>query len=186
MFSPFFFRHSFLIITNGFITFDIFLVRTRWDHKKSECHMTLNLTAPIKGVPYGAKTIKNNYTSLAHMFMDWYMPYFQERQYKRLMIRFEDLVYRPKEVITKVCECAGGTIKGFKGKFLYKTTTSNKGQGHGKRSDLLSAFAKYGQPLSEFYEQYDPNDRDVVKQVFYDTTGEEKEILKTFRYKLFG
>jgi hypothetical protein len=164
--------------------------KTRWDHKKSDCHMTLNLTAPIKGVPYGAKgnethPIQNTYSSLAHMYMDWYMPYFQEKEYERLMIRFEDLVYRPKEVITKVCECVGGTIKGFKGKFLYKTKTSNKGPGHGQRSDLLSAFAKYGQPLSQFYARYDRKDRDIVKQVFFDTPGEEKGILQTFKYKLF-
>mmetsp|Transcript_15499 Transcript_15499/g.28863 ORF Transcript_15499/g.28863 Transcript_15499/m.28863 type:complete len:449 (+) Transcript_15499:273-1619(+) len=164
---------------------------TQWTHNTQLCHKTLGLRSPVREVPYGAKSngthfIPNNYTSLAHMYMEWYSSYFYEQQYKRLMIRFEDLVFRPKEVVTRVCECVGGTIRSWKGKgkFVYKTKVSNKGPGHGQRSDLLTAFTKYGQPLDSFYAQYDAKDREITKKAFHGDEVDKTGIFQTFQYKL--
>jgi hypothetical protein len=57
------------------------------------------------------------------------------------MIRFEDLVYRPKEVITEISNCVGGKMEK---EFQYRTESSNLGPGHGHHggSDLLSSFVK--------------------------------------------
>jgi hypothetical protein len=118
--------------------------------------------------------------------MEWYKPYFEGRNYPRLIVRFEDLVYRPKEVITKVCECVGGTMTGWRGQFIYKTKTSNKGPGHGQRSDLLSAFIKYGQPLSDYYAQYNGPDRLIMSQVFRDDKHHEADIFGALKYSLQG
>ncbi|KAL3918084.1 MAG: hypothetical protein SGILL_004409 [Bacillariaceae sp.] len=161
---------------------------TQWAHRQDFCDKTLGLKSPIENVPYGAtngtKPIHSSYKSLAHMYMQWYRPYFHQHDYKRLMIRFEDLVYRPKEVVTKVCECVGGTMTGWKGKFQYKTKTSNKGQGHGERSDLMTAFIKYGQPLSNFYAEYNKIDRRTMDEAFRDDEQDNEGIFNTFKYKL--
>ncbi|KAL3940985.1 MAG: hypothetical protein SGARI_000759 [Bacillariaceae sp.] len=162
---------------------------TKWMHRPEFCDKTLKLQSPIEKVPYGATgnsthPIRNSYTSLAHMYMDWYRPYFQQQNYHRLMIRFEDLVYRPKEVVTQVCECVGGRITGWKGKFQYKKKTANKGDGHGQRSDLVTAFAKYGQPLSNFYAEYNEKDWHVMSEAFGGDQQAVHGIIRSFKYKL--
>lgn len=142
-------------------------------------------------MPYGYKnngthSVKTTYQSLAHMYMEWYKPYFEQRAYPRLMIRFEDLVFRSEDVVTKVCECVGGTMNGWRGQFIYKTKSSNKGPGHGQRSDLLSAFIKYGQPLHHFYDQYTGPDRLIMSQAFRNPNYSKNEIFETFKYPLLG
>ncbi|KAG7338927.1 hypothetical protein IV203_034598 [Nitzschia inconspicua] len=166
---------------------------TRWPHRPEQCGRTLNLEGRIQKVPYGfvhngTHPVKNTYQSLAHLYMEWYKPYFEQRNYPRLMIRFEDLVYRPKEVVTKICDCVGGTMTGWKGQFIYKTKTSNKGPGHGQRSDLLSAFIKYGQPLTHFYGQFNGPDRLIMSQAFRGERNavEEHNILDALKYPLLG
>merc|ERR1711971_627664 len=99
------------------------------------------------------------------------MPYFlpeRHSQTPRLMVRHEDMVYRPKKVIKAVCECAGGNLTK---RFRYQEDAANKGQGHGKhgRSGLLDAWIKYGQPLSDWYVQYTSSDRTIMKRVFQDS-----------------
>jgi hypothetical protein len=161
---------------------------TQWMHIPELCYKTLNLISPVEKVPYGAKngtqSFRNSYKSLAHMYMEWYQPFFRQRDYKRLMIRFEDLVFRPKEVVTQVCECVGGTVTGWKGKFQYKIKSSNRGPGHGQRSDLITAFVKYGHPLSNFYAEYNKPDRIVMGEAFQEDQRDKGGIFHTFKYKL--
>jgi len=48
------------------------------------------------------------------MWKEWYTPYFLDQKYNqtpRLMVRHEDMVYRPEKVIQKICNCVGGTNK---------------------------------------------------------------------------
>lgn len=61
-----------------------------------------------------------------------------------LMVRFEDLIYHPKQVVQTVCECAGGELN--KGEFKYITDSAKKGVGaHGKdRTGYLQALSRYG------------------------------------------
>jgi hypothetical protein len=61
-----------------------------------------------------------------------------------LMVRFEDLIFYPKQVVQTVCECAGGELN--KGKFKYVTGSAKKGDGaHGKdKTGYLQALSRYG------------------------------------------
>jgi hypothetical protein len=112
------------------------------------------------------------------------------------MIRLEDLIFRPIPVITAVCDCVGGVILSSAGKnepgrykgagqLVYERSSANTGIGHGKyRSDLLSAFIKYGQPIRTFYDKLSDTDKRIVKGVFQDST-DHGGILDVFKYQLF-
>ena len=63
-----------------------------------------------------------------------------------VLVRFEDLIYHPKQVVQSVCECAGGAMN--PGPFKYITGSAKKGVGaHGaesERTGYLQALSRYG------------------------------------------
>jgi hypothetical protein len=163
---------------------------------------TLDLINPVLRVPYGFKNypnstnVTNSYNSLADMWVDWYKAYYLDTVYNntpRIMVRHEDLIYRPEKVITPICECVGGTIR--KDGFHYEEESANKGKGHGKhRSGLLTAIIKYGQPLEDWYSSYTSIDRKIMKSILQgnnennnDNENEKlmRNIYKTFQYTLY-
>ena len=131
------------------------------------------------------------------MWIEWYKPYFLDQQYNqtpRLMVRHEDLVYRPEKVVKKICECVGGS--NFNDNpdweapdgFEYEEDSANMGPGHGKlgRSGLYTSVVKYGQPLRNWYEQYNGVDRKIMHQAFQEEPNLElRKIFETFQYRLF-
>jgi len=176
--------------------------RTRWKHVKAKCHESLYLQNPILEVPYGFKkyndthNVTNTYKSLADMWLEWYKPYFLDEQYNqtpRLMVRHEDMVYRPEKVIKKICECVGGTNRNknpdweHPDGFEYEEESANQGKGHGRlgRSGLFKAVVKYGQPIQNWYEQYTGTDRTIMKETLQGEEDPElRKIFETFQYQL--
>ena len=177
---------------------------TQWHHERGKCHLTPHLENPIRKVPYGfhayneTHNVTNTYNSLAEMWMEWYKPYFLEQQYNqtpRIMVRHEDMVYRPEKVVSKLCECVGGTnnnniTKDWEapGGFQYMEKGANMGRGHGvERSGLLTAVIKYGQPLRNWYDMYNGIDRKIMKARFQ---GEKdphfRNVFDTFQYRLYN
>jgi hypothetical protein len=177
--------------------------RARWLHNRNKCHESLQLDNPITKVNYGFKAynethnVTNSYDSLAHMWKEWYKPYFLDDQYNqtpRLIVRHEDMVYRPEKVVQKICECVGGTNRNpnpdweHPDGFEYEEESANTGKGHGRagRSGLMTAFIKYGQPLRNWYDQYNAIDRTIMKQAFQGETDPElRKIFETLNYPLF-
>lgn len=49
------------------------------------------------------------YKSLIHLWKDWYQEYF-DASFPRLIVRLEDLVFHPHEVLSSICSCAGGSF----------------------------------------------------------------------------
>ena len=153
-------------------------------------------------VPYGFKkynethNVTNTYKSLADMWLEWYKPYFLDEKYgqtPRLMVRHEDIVYRPEKVVSKICECVGGTNRNVNPDwehpdgFEYEEESANTGKGHGRlgRSGLFTAVVKYGQPISNWYEQYTAKDRTVMYKTFQEEPNAElRKIFETFQYRL--
>lgn len=68
-----------------------------------------------------------NYTSLAHFWTDWYQQYL-DADYPRLLVRFEDLQFHAKEMIDKICQCAGAVPR-EEGKFTYIVDSGKWGPG---------------------------------------------------------
>lgn len=90
----------------------------------------------------------NNYTrihdSLVHFWNEWYQAY-NSAAFPHLVVRFEDLIYHPKEVVEMACTCAGGKLRK---KFTYIVESAKKGdEGHGEQSERTSymdALSRYG------------------------------------------
>ena len=49
--------------------------------------------------------------SLAHLWNDWYEPWLSNHPGPRLLIRAEDILLHPQELVMSVCECLGGSIQ---------------------------------------------------------------------------
>ena len=79
--------------------------------------------------------------TLLDMYNDWYLQYF-EADYPRLMIRFEDMIFHPREVVSIVCDCAGALPK--TDTFTYVVDAGKWGGPHKGSSNLVSAMIKYG------------------------------------------
>ena len=95
--------------------------------------------------------------SLVHLWTLWYQQYFKDADYPRLLVRFEDFVFYPKQVTEQICACAGGTTREGKD-FQYQMESAKTGPGHGKaRNSWVSAMIRYGSPgphrLKGFTEQ---------------------------------
>merc|ERR1711957_391636 len=75
------------------------------------------------------------FESMLHMYNQWYQEW-EEVAFPRLIVRYEDLLLHPEEVVDKVCSCAGGS---WKEKF---TLSSEKAKKNG--DGLEGAQARYG------------------------------------------
>lgn len=128
----------------------------------------------------GYKTIF--YSSLVHVWRDWYRQYFHERSYPMLMVRLEDLIFRPVPVVQQICDCIGGRFDLKHQTFLIFKDSANQGKGHGKRrsTGLVSTFIKYGKPQKVFHEKFATKDWKIIKAVLKDDDG----MMEMFNYKL--
>jgi hypothetical protein len=105
-------------------------------------HLGTNGAVPVN-VQY--KEFAMQHESLVHFWNDWYKEYIHAT-FPRLIIRFEDVVFHPKEVTKLACECAGGRLRPNQ-KFIYITDSAKKGKAHGNDKDKTSyvdALVKYG------------------------------------------
>ena len=85
------------------------------------------------------------YESLADLWSTWYNDYLHTHDFPRLMIRYEDLLFYPTEVVTAVCECGGGKLLSSE-RGIHHVEESAKKE-HYKNSapvGLLSAIQRYG------------------------------------------
>lgn len=88
------------------------------------------------------------YTSLAHLYNEWYNAYFNVTSYPRLMVRLEDIIFRAEEVVPKICECYGGEWMNRKENVVHHNAhVANRNIGidmSSPTSGLLGSIIKYG------------------------------------------
>jgi hypothetical protein len=111
---------------------------------KAEPWLKYKKSVPID-VQYSADAGNRQHDSLVHFWNEWYGDYLKAT-FPRVLVRFEDLIFHAKEVTTKVCECAGGTMQP---KFTYITNSAKKGTpgAHGSKQDrtsFIDALVRYG------------------------------------------
>ena len=96
-----------------------------------------------------------------HHYNDYYQEYL-DIDIPIMMVRFEDLVFHPKEVTQKVCECAGGKM--IAKKFSYIVESAKKGKGaHGKvRTGFVDAIVRYGNEAKR-YKDHTTSDLEFVR-----------------------
>ena len=77
------------------------------------------------------------------MWDDWYCEYY-DADFPRLMVRLEDLVFRPAEVLERICACAGGQFAGAAGLKMNGDAAKAADKVHCKnQTNLVGAMASH-------------------------------------------
>lgn len=127
-----------------------------WDHDESHCPNLIN--APVE-IQYAALT--QHHDSLVQFWNEWYRDYIVA-DFPRLIVRFEDVIFHPKEITQAVCECAGGTLK--KRGFRYVVESAKVGDAHGTdKTSYTDALIKYGRETGR-YKGMQSEDLEYAKQ----------------------
>lgn len=95
-------------------------------------------------VTYGSG--HQRYESVAHLWNRWNRGYYESMAFPRIMIRMEDLIFYPHQVLPKICHCAGGSML-HPGRFEIPLESAKKDTaGHRQKfsTTYLQAIVKYG------------------------------------------
>ncbi|KAL7570956.1 hypothetical protein ACA910_002584 [Epithemia clementina (nom. ined.)] len=145
-----------------------------WLHDVVDTSHCPNLVAraanPAKGVSERASDVWVKYAnftkshdSLVGFWNDWYQAYL-DASFPFLLVRFEDLIYHPRAVVQRACECAGGKLRQ---KFRYIVDSAKRGvAAHGamsQRTSYLDALSRYGTAHGR-YKGFHPVDLEYAKQ----------------------
>jgi len=142
-----------------------------WLHTKLHCP---NLIADkddalkFKKLAYGKKVPVNvhysdenitHHESLVDLWNDYYREWYQEVSYPRVIVRFEDLLFRPQQIVREVCQCAGGVMRDT---FLMTAESAKTGVGHIGSAGLIESVKRYGNSTKRF-EPYQSEDLAYAK-----------------------
>lgn len=145
----------------------------QWLHSSEHCPNLVpnDVDYKIYSFPHGTIPVRIKYDfglekwdSLAHLWTAWYRQYYQDADYPRLMVRYEDFLFYPKQVTQMICECAGGTLR--KHKFIYWVNSAKYGSGHGnseKKTSWVSAMIRYGKGGMSRTTALTPQDLNLAK-----------------------
>lgn len=114
------------------------LVPNKWDNNNNHGPNPGTIPVRIK-YEFGWR----EWDSLAHLWTNWYQQYHKDADYPRILVRYEDMIFYPKEVTRQLCEvCAGGTLRQD---FSYQVDSAKQGPGHGTvRTSWVAAMIRYG------------------------------------------
>jgi hypothetical protein len=91
------------------------------------------------------------------MWNDWYNEYIHVADFPRVIVRYEDLIFHPHEVVRTVCECAGGELNRHKFRIIEESAKRGVGA-HGdfsQRTGYVDALIKYGDKKTRIQEMSD-------------------------------
>jgi hypothetical protein len=136
----------------------------RWSHTQAHCPNLVATTpeelkmietfGPEHSIPVLMWYRKDKpFDSLAHVWNDWYGEYHDavstpskstsaSKQYPCIMVRYKDLLFHAKQVVTDVCSCAGGKMRSKPDKLVYKHDP--KGKTHWSDTGFVKAIVWYG------------------------------------------
>ena len=115
---------------------------------------------------------RTKYDNMLDVWNTWYTDYIRA-PFPKIVIRFEDLLFRQEEIVTSVCSCAGGQMtKEFK--YMESSAKGERGAhggGHGRKQ----ALERYG---SEEIRNKDFSELDLA----YIDKFADKELMELFHY----
>jgi len=129
----------------------------RWDHDSNhhcpnlipndfdkERFPALSSDMPVPVWMGANPTAGPTWPSLIHYWNNWYESYFDniaDESWPRLMIRFEDTLFYPKQVMEEVCHCGGGTLLEEHDYSLEEAKPEHK---HEQKNNFVTAMIEYG------------------------------------------
>jgi hypothetical protein len=126
-----------------------------WHHTSAHCPNLVPNDEDYKLYPFPQPHIPvrlnfkghaiTKYDSLAHLWSEWYQQY-MDADYPRIIVRYEDLMYYPRQVTQELCTCVGGEMKNAADNFVYMVDSAKWGPGHGRgeKTSLVAAMIRYG------------------------------------------
>jgi hypothetical protein len=123
---------------------------------------------------------RRKWYSLADVWNSWYREYFEATNIMpRLMIRFEDLLFHPEEVVEAVRECVGAEYK--HAEFQYQAGPAKThpyfSQFKKNPSSMISAWVKYGQNRERAMRNMTTADR------MYAAKYLDEDLMRQFHYQ---
>lgn len=147
----------------------------------NEIDIGLNETLKdAKSVPVSIQYAEfiRTHDSLLHHWNDYYRAYY-DAPFPRAIVRYEDLIFFPKQVTEAVCTCAGGTLQNKGQHFQYVVESAKKGAAHGsEKTGYLNAIIRYGNDMGQ-WEQGGMTDADRT----FATEHLDRQLIKLFGYK---
>lgn len=150
----------------------------QWKHNSELCDSALYLENPVLA-SFGYKS--QSYDSLIHLWRDWYLQYFQERRFPMIMVRLEDVIFRPAPVIEEICNCIGGHFdRDTEFKTFHDSVNFGEGHGNHRSAGIVSTFVKYGKPIQSLFSKFAARDWRIIRQVL----GHDNGLVEAFHYRL--
>jgi hypothetical protein len=142
-------------------------------------HRCPNLWNEAEDAPYRvyALTQQSNYTkldqydSMVQFWNSWNNDYYLHADYPRLVVRFEDVMYRLQDVVSAVRSCIG--MESSNASFVYHTSSSKK---HGDPAGVLDSLQKYASHTRR-YIGLNEADRKYANDAL------DSNLMKLFRYR---
>ena len=133
--------------------------------------------SPLKQATVTWPTLgSTQYASLVHLWAAWHASYLDAAA-PRLLIRYEDLLFRPLETVSDVCRCAGGVAAAAD---VFDSLDEGFGRGPGRRRSRRHNLRRYGN-ASYRDARLDANDVAVL-----DAALADHRLVRHFRYGYKG
>ena len=155
-----------------------------WHHIEQHCPNLVtnkydeNKWKHYKGVvPVNVRYSPENVThheSLLGLWNDYYKEWHHVK-FPRLIVRFEDLLFRTEETVKQICHCGGGKMKDTQFKFVVESAKS--GQAHKGSSGMIKSMIRYGNSTRRVSYYTEP-DLEYVRKKW------DKELGDAYSYKL--
>lgn len=132
---------------------------------------------------------QRTHESMLHHWNDYYNEYYHQRNrmatkqynntmFPRLIVRYEDIIFHPKEVTKTACHCAGGEmIHANDNDFVYMVDSAKKGIAHGtEKTGYIDAIIKYGSNKHRWEGM-------TIEDLLYFKQHADAQLMDLFQYK---
>ena len=136
------------------------------------------------------KTSNGWFDSMIHLWSAWYSSLTTEidgRKYPYLIVRFEDMLFRPQSVVTQFCKCLGKCKLQSDVDPQHVIIQEEASKGHGNPRNRTMSFWSYSRPEYR-YDGYTREDLEYLSQhvnhTLLEMFGYEFDVEKTLRMRM--
>ena len=122
------------------------------------------------------------YDSMIHHWNEYYTQYLHQpnlenaTKFPRVIVRYEDVIFHPMEVMKQVCNCAGGMLYD-ENQLKYVVTSAKHGAAHGThKTNYIDSIIKYGTNKHRYENM-------TTADLTYLQTHIDEELMTLFNYQ---